>query len=96
MWIINLFVDGKQFPKGALSLNQHKNYVYHIIKFILLPNVLKTLLDINPKIVFDILLKLYVHDNLVTFIKQAKETQIKISEMSQKEAQMQIEEMQNE
>ena len=70
--------------------------MYHIIKFILLPNVLKTLLDINPSIVFDILLKLYVHDNLVTFIKQAKETQIKISEMSQKEAQMQIEEMQNE
>lgn len=74
LWIINLFFDGKQFPKGIMNSSQHKNYVYHIIKFILYPNVLKTMLDINADVVFDILLKLYVHENLVSFVKEARET----------------------
>lgn len=65
LWILNLFLEGKQFPKGLLNQKQHWSYVYHIIKFMTSKNVLIMLLEINATLVFDTLLKLFSWPNLI-------------------------------
>ena len=55
LWTINRFLDGKLNPKNRM------NYTYHIVKFIQLPGVLLSLLDIDATTAFDVILKLYAN-----------------------------------
>jgi len=33
LWVISLFLEGKKFPQGSLSIDKWRYYVYDIVRF---------------------------------------------------------------
>lgn len=77
LWIISLFLEGKKYPYGRLTSDQHKAYVKHIVIFITTEDYLNSIIDFDAKELFKILGYLYLGEAW-SYFKDLKEEDIQL------------------
>jgi hypothetical protein len=55
LWLIKMLVEGRKFPNGKLSSEQHKYYIRDIIEFIRKGDILIMLLQFDSKTAFKVI-----------------------------------------
>lgn len=62
MWIIRLFLEGKKFPTGTLTIFKWRMYVFDIVRFITTKQFLKWFLEFDARRFFKLIQPLFLEE----------------------------------
>ena len=69
LWVTGLFIEGKKFPSGSLSIFKWRCFIYDIVRFLTSDRQVTFFLEFDPHCFLNIVAKLFLEQDPFEYIK---------------------------